>query len=165
VKVYLGIPECKPDESRELSPPPLIDSGPIRTLSTFAVLAASLAGQTPGFTETFESAKIDPSVWDTRVAGTAASYAFVLATHLPETVRAHFFGRACMKVSPGPGTTHNPYFRRGTGLVIIEISRNWHLARLWMPSYQENKSVRGRGRGEITCRTEAAPIYDKWMGI
>ncbi|MDQ1474691.1 MAG: hypothetical protein QOJ99_6171, partial [Bryobacterales bacterium] len=33
----------------------------------------------------------------------AASYAFVVATHLPDSVRTHFFGRAYMKVSPGLG--------------------------------------------------------------
>ena len=34
-----------------------------------------------------------------------------------------------------------------------------------MPSYQENKSVRGQGRGETTYRTETAPQYDKWFLI
>ncbi|MDQ1473138.1 MAG: hypothetical protein QOJ99_4618, partial [Bryobacterales bacterium] len=36
---------------------------------------------------------------------------------------------------------------------------------MWMPSYQENKSERGKGRGEITYRTETAPQYDKWFLI
>lgn len=34
-----------------------------------------------------------------------------------------------------------------------------------MPSYQENKSLRGQGRGETTYPTETAPPYDEWFFI
>ena len=28
------------------------------------------------------------------------AYAFIVATHLPDSVRSHYFGRAYMKISP-----------------------------------------------------------------
>ncbi len=161
-----------------------------RTPLLLAIFAATLAAQSkPVFTENFESGKIDPAVWDTRTAGTAtiavepvegahgkyalhvhypdmaaASYAFVVATHLPDSVRTHFFGRAYMKISPGVGITHNP--------LIFAGEPGWQLSKfheigthrgLWMPSYQENKSERGKGRGEIVYHMEVGPQTDKWF--
>jgi hypothetical protein len=32
-----------------------------------------------------------------------------------------------------------------------------------MPSYQENKSLAGQGRGEITYRSDGSPAWDKWF--
>jgi hypothetical protein len=163
----------------------------IKILISSTLFAATMLAQKPVFTENFESGKIDPAVWDTRVAGTSTiavepiegghgkyalhvhypdmaggSYAFVVATHLPDSVRTHFFGRAYMKVSPNVGTTHNP--------LIFAGEPGWQLSKFneigtsrgnWMPSYQENKSERGKGRGEITYHTETAPPYDKWFLI
>jgi hypothetical protein len=158
----------------------------------FCATVGALAAQTkPVFTETFESGKIDPARWDQRVAGTAtiavepadgahgkyalhvhypdmaaASYAFVVATHLPDSVRTHFFGRAYMKITPGVGTTHNP--------LIFAGEPGWQLSKFdeigtsrgkWMPSYQENKSARGQGRGEVTYRSETDPLLDQWFLI
>src|ERR1700678_1523186 len=110
---------------------------------SLSVLAASfsfsLAAQTkPVFTENFESGKIDPAVWDQRGTGTATiavepvdgahgkfalhvhypddarnSYAFVVATHLPESVKTHFFGRAYMMAPSDMGQTHNPLIFAG----------------------------------------------------
>jgi hypothetical protein len=163
----------------------------IKTFVTLTLFAATLAAQKPVFTENFESGKIDPAVWDSRVAGTAtvaveevegghgkyalhvhypdmaaASYAFVVATHLPDSVRTHFFGRAYMKVSPGLGTTHNPLIFAGEpGWQISKFHEIGTSRGMWMPSYQENKSKRGEGRGEITYRTETAPAYGKWFLI
>lgn len=145
----------------------------------------------PVFTETFESGKIDAAVWDTRTAGTAtiavepvegahgkyalhvhypdmaaASYAFVVATHLPDSVRTHFFGRAYMKVSPGVGNTHNPLIFAGEpGWQLSKFHEIGTSRGMWMPSYQENKSERGKGRGEITYRMETGPQTDKWFLI
>jgi len=162
-----------------------------RTLFALTLVAGTLAAQKPVLTESFESGKIDSSVWDTRVAGTAsvaveavdgshgkyalhvhypdmaaASYAFVVATHLPDSVRTHFFGRAYMKVSPGLGTTHNPLIFAGEpGWQLSKFHEIGTSRGMWMPSYQENKSVRGQGRGETTYRTETAPQYDKWFLI
>ena len=163
----------------------------LRTLFSLTLVAGTLAAQKPVLTESFESGKIDSSVWDTRVAGTAtvaveaaegghgkyalhvhypdmaaASYAFVVATHLPDSVRTHFFGRAYMKVSPGLGTTHNPLIFAGEpGWQLSKFHEIGTSRGMWMPSYQENKSVRGQGRGETTYRTETAPQYDKWFLI
>lgn len=163
----------------------------LRTLFALTLVAGTLAAQKPVLTESFESGKIDSSVWDTRVAGTAtvaveaaegghgkyalhvhypdmaaASYAFVVATHLPDSVRTHFFGRAYMKVSPGLGTTHNPLIFAGEpGWQLSKFHEIGTSRGMWMPSYQENKSVRGQGRGETTYRTETAPQYDKWFLI
>jgi hypothetical protein len=115
-------------------------------------------------------------VWDTRVAGTATvaveavdgahgkyalhvhypdmargSYAFVVATHLPDSVRSHFFGRAYMKIEPGLRTTHNPLIFAGeAGWPLSKFQEIGTSRGLWMPTYQENKSLAGRGRGEIT---------------
>ena len=163
----------------------------LRTLFSLTLVAGTLAAQKPVLTESFESGKIDSSVWDTRVAGTAtvaveaaegghgkyalhvhypdmaaASYAFVVATHLPDSVRTHFFGRAYMRVSPGLGTTHNPLIFAGEpGWQLSKFHEIGTSRGMWMPSYQENKSVRGQGRGETTYRTETAPQYDKWFLI
>ena len=32
-----------------------------------------------------------------------------------------------------------------------------------MPSYQENKSPAGQGRGEVTYRSDTPPPFDKWF--
>jgi hypothetical protein len=154
-----------------------------------AIVSAAMAFGQPVFTETFESGKIDPAVWDTRVAGTATaaveavdgahgkyalhihypemakgSYAFVVATHLPDSVRSHFFGRAYMKVSPGLGTTHNPLIFAGeAGWPLSKFQEIGTYRGVWMPSYQENKSLAGQGRGEITYRTDSMPPVDQWF--
>ena len=107
-----------------------------------ALAAASTTGLfgqgKPIFTENFESGKMYPAVRDQRVAGTAtiavepadgahgkyalhvhypdmavASYEFVVATQLPDSVRTHFFGRAYMKITPTLGTTHDPLIFAG----------------------------------------------------
>ena len=100
---------------------------------------AALAREKPVFSENFESGKIDSAKWDQRVEGTATiavekvdgahgkyalhahvpdmaarnGYAFVVATHLPDSVKSHFFGRAYVKITPGVGNTHNPLLFAG----------------------------------------------------
>jgi hypothetical protein len=152
--------------------------------------AAMLQGQSkPVFEENFESGKIDPGVWDTRVSGMATAtveategahgkyalhihypdmavrnYAFIVATHLPDAVKTHFFGRAYMKITANLTPTHNP--------LIFAGEPGWPLAKFdeigtsrtnWMPSYQENKSAAGQGRGEVTYRSDTQPPFDKWF--
>ena len=167
-----------------------------RTILTTAALAAAsaiglFAQGKPVFSENFESGKIDPAVWDQRVAGTAtiavepadgahgkyalhvhypdmaaASYAFVVATHLPDSVRTHFFGRAYLKITPTLGMTHDP--------LIFAGEPGWQLSKFdeigasrgkLMPSYQENKSARGQGRGEVTFRSDFDWPLDQWFLI
>lgn len=163
-----------------------------RALSAFAaILCAGLlsAQNRPVFSEDFESGKIDPAVCDQRVTGDASaavepaegahgkyalhihypdmaarSYAFIVATHLPDSVRRHFFGRAYMKISPGLGTTHNPLIFAGeAGWPISKFDEIGSSRGNWMPSYQENKSPAGAGRGEVTYRSDTPPPFDKWF--
>jgi hypothetical protein len=157
---------------------------------SLALLAVSLPAQNkPVFEENFESGKLDPAIWDQRVTGTATaavepvdgahgkyalhihypdmaarSYAFVVATHLPDSVRTHFFGRAYMKITPGLGTTHDPLIFAGEpGWPISKFEEIGAYRGDWMPSYQENKSPAGQGRGEVTYHTDTAPPFDKWF--
>jgi hypothetical protein len=160
-------------------------------LSCFtATLALKLPAQDkPVFVEDFESGKIDPAVWDQRSSGAATatveetdgahgkyalhihypdmasrSYAFIVATHLPESVRKHFFGRTYVKITPGLGMTHNPLLFAGEpGWPISKFNEIGTYKGTWMPSYQENKSAAGQGRGEVTYHGEATPPFDKWF--
>jgi hypothetical protein len=162
----------------------------IQVAAALVVLTATLPAQNkPVFEESFESGKLDPAVWDQRVTGTATasveavegahgkyalhvhypdmaaqSYAFVVATHLPDSVKTHFFGRAYVKIAPGLGTTHNPLIFAGEpGWPLSKFEEIGTYRDNWMPSYQENKSLRGQGRGEVTYRSETPPVYDKWF--
>src|ERR1017187_8655467 len=87
--------------------------------AVLAGLTTTLYAQKPILTEDFESGKIDPAVWDVRQKGgetiaveavdgahgkyalhvhytenERGAYAFIVATHLPDSVRSHYFGRA-----------------------------------------------------------------------
>ncbi len=150
-----------------------------------AILAAQGAAV---FSEGFESGKIDPAVWEQRVTGTATiavepvegahgkyalhvhypdmatrSYAFAV-THLPESVRTHLFGRVYMKVSPGLGPTHDPLIFAGEpGWPLSKFNEIGAYKGTWQPSYQENKSPAGQGRGEITFHAEVGPPSGKWF--
>jgi hypothetical protein len=162
----------------------------VRIVLAIATCAcAAVARNKPVFSENFESGKINPAVWDQRVQGTATiavekvdgakgkyalhvhypdmaarSYAFIVATHLPDSVKGHFFGRAYMKITPGVGTTHNPLIFAGeSGWPISKFNEIGTSRGNWMPSYQENKSPAGHGRGEITYHAEEAPPLDRWF--
>jgi hypothetical protein len=163
----------------------------MRSAAIFAVLAASLPAQNkPVLQESFESGKIDPAIWEERVSGTATltvepvegargknalhvhypdmpprnTYAFIVATHLPDSVKTHFFGRAWMKITANVTPTHNPLIFAGEpGWPISKFDEIGLSRRDWMPSYQENKSAAGQGRGEVTYRTETNPPFDKWF--
>jgi hypothetical protein len=161
----------------------------LRYAAAVAALATGLYAQKPVLTEDFESGKIDSSVWDTRQKGgetiaveaadgahgkfalhvhypenERGAYAFIVATHLPDSVRSHFFGRAYMKISPSaPPKSHAP--------LIFTGEPGWPLSKFqeigmsngdWMPSFQENKST-GPARGEDTHRSSTEPPADKWF--
>src|SRR5664279_4595395 len=163
-------------------------------LLSLSVLAASftfgLTSQTkPLFTENFESGKIDPAVWDTRVTGTATiavdavegahgkfalhvhypeaaanSYAFVVATHLPDSIKTHFFGRAYVMAASDMGRGHNPLIFAGEpGYPLSKFTEIGMYRGTWQPSYQENKSLQGQGRGEVTYHAESGPPVGKWF--
>ena len=162
----------------------------LRSAAMLAAMAAGLAAQNkPVFQENFESGKIDPNVWDERVTGTstlaveevegahgkyalhvhypemaARSFAFIVATHLPDSVKSHFFGRAYMKITSSVTPGHNPLLFAGEpGWPISKFDEIGLSRRNWMPSYQENKSAAGAGRGEVTYRSDTNPPFDKWF--
>jgi hypothetical protein len=153
-----------------------------------ALFGAGLFAQ-PVLSENFESGKLDPAVWDQRVTGTATiaveaadgahgkyalhvhypdmaarSYAFAVAAHLPESVKTHFFGRVYMKIAPGLGPTHDPLIFAGEpGWPLSKFEEIGTYKGTWQPSYQENKSLAGQGRGETTYHAEGGPPSDKWF--
>ena len=163
----------------------------IASLSGVAtILAMSVNGQNqPILTEGFESGKIDTAVWDARTMGATISveetegahgkyalhvhypenaarnsYAFAVATHLPDSVRAHLFGRVYMKIVPGLGQNHYPLIFAGEpGWPISKFDEIGAYRATWQPSYQENKSPAGQGRGETTYHAEVGPPPNKWF--
>jgi hypothetical protein len=162
----------------------------LRRAALLVALAGSLLAQKPILTEDFESGKIDPAVWDVRQKGgetiavepvegahgkyalhvhylesERGAYAFVVATHLPDSVRSHYFGRAYMRISPtAPPKSHAPLIFTGEpGWPISKFEEIGLSNGDWMPSYQENKSAAGQGRGEDTHRSSVEPPADKWF--
>ena len=159
-------------------------------LYTLCVLggAGTLAAQKPVFTEDFESGQLDPAKWDQRVQGTATlkiqtdqtahgkyalqihypematqTYAFIVAPHLPDTVKGHFFGRAYVRIDPATPPPHT--------VMVFAGQAGWHLSKFdevginkntFQPSYQENKSARGQGRGEDVKHAGPVPL-GKWF--
>jgi hypothetical protein len=91
-------------------------------------------------------------------------YAFLVNGHLPDTVKTHFFGRVYMKITPGLGMTHDPLIFAGElGWPLSKFEEIGTYKATWQPSYQENKSAAGQGRGETTYHAEAGPPSDKWF--
>src|SRR5271154_3418947 len=161
----------------------------VRSAAMLAALAAGLYAQKPVLTEDFESGKIDPAVWELRKQGAPTiaveqadgahgkyalhihypdmernAYAFIVATHLPDSVRTHYFGRAYMKITPNIAQSHNPLIFTGEpGWPLSKFQEIGAYKGDWMPSYQENKSLAGQGRGEVTYRSDIAPPFDKWF--
>src|SRR6185436_17107239 len=96
-----------------------------------AVSAVQAPAQRPVFSEDFESGQLDTKVWDQKIQGAAIlkvqqdqvahgknalqihypemaaqSFAFIVAPHLPESLKGHFFGRAYVKIDPALPTNH-----------------------------------------------------------
>ena len=91
-------------------------------------------------------------------------YAFVVAAHLPASVKTHLFGRAYVMASSDLGQTHNPLIFAGEpGWPISKFMEIGMYKGTWQPSYQENKSARGQGRGEATYHAESGPPVGKWF--
>src|SRR3954454_8689246 len=104
------------------------------TVIIAAVCGSSLSAQSkPIFSESFETGKLDPAIWDVRTTGmatvavgpaegahgkyalhahypemTRGAYAMAVATHLPDSLKAHVFGRAYMKITGTIPPSHNP---------------------------------------------------------
>jgi len=152
--------------------------------------AATQPSATPLFTEDFESGQIDKSKWETRIAPNSKAtvavvtdksahgksslqvhypmgdkgYAFIVATHLPDAVRQHFFGRAYVFAGPNPLNSHDVAILGGTpGWPIsnfLEIGlHDTHL----QPSFQWNDFTPEVKRGEtVPARTQTFPV-GKWF--
>ncbi|HVW09066.1 MAG TPA: hypothetical protein VHC90_10825, partial [Bryobacteraceae bacterium] len=109
----------------------------LRSAAAAAAFAACLCAQKPVLTEDFESGKIDPAKWEVRAKGAPTmnveetegahgkyalhihypdmergAYTFIVATHLPDSVRTHYFGRAYMKIS-AVAQSHDPLIFTG----------------------------------------------------
>jgi hypothetical protein len=141
----------------------------------------------PVLSEDFESGQIDKNIWDVRVsgdptikvqqdntahgkyalqihfpAGKSGRYAFIVATHLPDSVRQHFFGRAYMFAGPNPPNAHDVAILAGTpGFPVSNfLELGLHDNHL-QPSFQENGA--GVPRGEtVPPRTQTYPV-GKWF--
>jgi hypothetical protein len=158
------------------------------TLLACCLALSALAQNKPLFVEDFESGQIDAKVWEKRVTGAATvqvqqdqvahgkyalqahypdmaaqSYGFLFTPHLPEALKGHLFGRAYVKITPGLSQQHT--------VMLLAGGPDWPISKfeeigvyqgLLQPSYQENKSPRGQGRGEDTRHGEALPA-GKWF--
>jgi hypothetical protein len=123
------------------------------------------ADSAPVFSDDFESGSINKSVWDIRTTnqaevkvqsdvvhggkyalqvhypkGVSGSYGFIVATHLPDSVRTHCFGRTYVYITPGMPGGHDPLLSAGTpGWPIsnfLEIGASG--GKNVMASYQQN---------------------------
>jgi hypothetical protein len=163
---------------------------PTMCLVAIATFAGGLMGQSkPLFTEDFESGPLDAKKWESRVEGAATvkvqqeqfahgksalqvnypkdaarSYAMVVAGKVPEALRKHHFGRAYVKIAAKLPDSHT--------VMIFAGEPGWQMSKFneigvykgtFQPSYQENKSARGQGRGETVTHAEAGPPLDKWF--
>ncbi len=60
--------------------------------------------------------------------------------------------------------THNPLIFTGEpGWPLSKFQEIGAYRGDWMPSYQENKSPAGQGRGEVTYRSDTEPPLNKWF--
>jgi hypothetical protein len=148
--------------------------------------AAATDNAPPVFSESFESGKLDPAVWDTRTNNGAVvkvqsdivhggkyalqvhypaasgAWGFIVAPHLPDSVRTHFFGRAYMYITPGMPAGHDPLLSAGgAGWPIsnfLEIAASG--GKRVMTSYQQNAA--NIDRNETITNGPAYPV-GKWF--
>lgn len=159
------------------------------SLACYVTAAATLGAQTgPIFSEDFESGKVDRGVWGQRVDGVATlkvqqdqaahgkyalqihypemaarSCAFIVAPHLPDSLKTRFFGRAYVKIDPATPPSHTVLLVARTRLADIEIDEIGISRDAFQPpSYQENESGRGQGRGEDVKHAGPVPL-GKWF--
>ncbi len=147
---------------------------------------AAQATAAPVLSESFESGKLDPAVWDSRTnngavvkvqtdivhggkyalqvhyPAAAGAWGFIVAPHLPDSVRTHFFGRAYMYVTPGMPAGHDPLLSAGgAGWPIsnfLEIAASG--GKRVMTSYQQNAA--NIDRNETITNGPAYPV-GKWF--
>jgi hypothetical protein len=84
----------------------------------------------------------------------AQSFAFIVlplkaAPGLPDSVKGHFFGRAYVRIDPATPQPHTVMvFAGNAGWPTSKFDEIGVYHDAFQPSYQENKSARGQGRGE-----------------
>lgn len=151
------------------------------------VATAQLRAQSPVFSEDFESGSLSKAVWETRTVGTASatvqqtqvahgksavqihypkgergSIGFIVASHLPDSVRSHLFGRAYVFVGPGAPAGHDVLINAGTAGYplsnFLEIGASG--GKNVMMSYQQNATT--SPRGETLTRGAAYPV-GRWF--
>jgi hypothetical protein len=150
-----------------------------------AAAAATQPSGPPAFTDDFESGAIDKAKWDVRLNGSATatvqttnsahgksallvryparvrSYAFIVASHLPDTIKNHFFGRAYVLFPAAPPNAHDVFITAGgAGWPVsnfLEIGLRQNKMQL---SYQQNGANITRAETMI-----AGPVYPvgKWF--
>ncbi len=154
--------------------------------SLVALSTSSLRAQSPVFSEDFESGSLNKAVWKTLDAGNATvtvqktqvahgksavqihypkgekSFAFIVASHLPESVRQHFFGRAYVFVGPTAPAGHDVLLNAGTAGYplsnFLELGASG--GKNVMMSYQQNAA--DIPRGETIARGIAYPV-GRWF--
>lgn len=174
--------------------------------------AATSFAQPPVLSEDFESGRIDLTKWEVRTlrpdtkvgmkvveggahgryalqvhypAGTERSgFASLVASHLPESVRGHLFGRAYIKIPGGlplahtqlvfagiPGYPKAKYQEIGINLPVRRSADGTPppapdpatIQPRWVFIYQQNLAATpAEGRGEDVRSADASP-YGKWM--
>lgn len=153
------------------------------SVASFAAVAGAHAQV---FSENFESGTLDKTIWETRTKGTAevkvqqaqvahgksalqihypkerGSYAFIVATKLPESVRKHFFGRASVYIAPNAPAGHDVLLNAGTpgypDSNFLELGASG--GKNVMASYQQN--ALNVPRGETIARGAAYPV-GRWF--
>lgn len=151
-----------------------------------ALTALPLAAQSPAFSEDFESGSLNKAIWKSLDAGSGSitvqsaqvahgksalqihypkgekSFAFVVAGNLPESVRAHLFGRAYIFISPNMPAGHDVLLNAGTtGYPIsnfLEVGASG--GKNVMVSYQQNAA--NIPRNETIARGVAYPV-GRWF--
>ena len=146
-----------------------------------------LRAQGPVFSEDFESGSLNSAVWTVRTSGKVEvsveqtqvahgqsalrihtpkggtrDYGFIVATHLPDSLRAHVFGRAYVFISPGMPAGHDVLLNAGSpGYPIsnfLEIGASG--GKNVMTSYQQNGA--DVPRGETLARGSPYPV-GRWF--
>lgn len=145
----------------------------------------------PLFSEDFESGTLNKDVWDLRVGAAAAgatpatvtvqqdvaahgksallvhypagvrTYAFIVAGHLPDSIKEHVFGRAYVQFPKAPPNAHDVFITGGSaGFPIsnfLELGLRRNAAQF---SYQQNGA--NIPRGETMIPGPAYPV-GKWF--
>jgi len=151
------------------------------------VASLPLRAQAPVFSEDFESGTLNPAIWTVRTSGKvevaiqqdrvahghaalrihtpkggSRDYGFIVATHLPDSLRAHCFGRAYVFIGNGMPAGHDVLLNAGSPGYptsnFLEVGASG--GKNVMTSYQQNGA--DVPRGETLARGIAYPV-GRWF--